>query len=108
MTLTYAAVPVTFGDEKTHRRILAEAINRHNQGKFNVFLPVTLNASATTTTIQDARITATSIFTFTPTTADAATAAPNIYVSSQQTGQATLTHASSANADQTFNVGIFG
>jgi hypothetical protein len=115
-TNTFPAVVITHNDEKIHRRILAEASNRHNMGKFNVVLEVTLRASQTTTTIQDNRITANSVFVFMPTTAHAATAAANIYVSESTItaatnttpGSAVITHASSANTDQSFRVGILG
>jgi hypothetical protein len=106
---SFPSVPVAFHDEKTHRRILAEASNRHNNGKFNCTLVVTLNASATITVISDQRMGANSFLGFMPQTADAATAlAAGIYVTAQKTGSATLNHASNSAIDQTFTLGIFG
>lgn len=108
MTASYPNVQVANYDEKVHRRQLAEASNRHNSAKFNCSLLVTLNANATTTTMTDSRITAGSVLCFTPQTAHAAGALSGLYVPSQQTGTATLTHANTADIDKTFNVGIFG
>lgn len=110
MTASYASVQVANHDEKVHRRQLAEAINRHNNGKFNCALEVTLRASQTTTTISDARITAFSVLAFMPVTAHAAAAVANLYVleATMQSGQAIINHASSANTDQSFRIGIFG
>jgi len=49
-----------------------------------------------------------SIILFMPTTANASTAFANLYVSARVEGSATLTHASSANTDQTFGYVVFG
>ena len=43
-----------------------------------------------------------------PTTANANTAKANLYVSARADGSATLTHASSSNADQTFGYIVIG
>lgn len=104
----YPAVPVVFGDEKTHRRLIAEAANRHNQGKFNCALAVTLTANVATTTITDIRITANSVLSFMPTTAHAAAELATLYVTNPQSGSAVLNHANNGNTDRTFNMGIFG
>lgn len=104
---SYQTVPVAFHDEKTHRRILAEASNRHNNAKFNCAVPLTLNANATTTTLMDSRITANSVLSFMPQTSDAAAAITGLYVTAQN-GSATINHASTSATDKTFNVGIFG
>lgn len=77
-------------------------------GKSNCTADVTLTASDTTTLMQDARLSAFSILTFMPVTANAAAAKPDLYVTDQKTGQALINHASSADVDQTFRVGIFG
>jgi len=52
----YQPVPEMEGDEKTHRRKMARAINQILKGKINCHFDVTLNPSATSTVIQDARI----------------------------------------------------
>lgn len=109
MTLKgYPLAPQTLPDEKEHRRKLAEVANLAMQGKLNAVAQVTLAASATTTTVTDARIGANTYFGFQPLTADAAAALSGLYVSAQQKGQATLTHASTASVDRTFNVLLIG
>lgn len=77
-------------------------------GKTNNVGDVTLTASSTTTTLTDVNLTPNSHIAFTPTTANAATAMAGLYVSARDNETATLTHASSANADQTFTYAIFG
>jgi hypothetical protein len=104
----YKIPPQAMPDEQEHRRQLAQAIERVMRGKINAVTTVTLTASSTTTTMIDARIGASTFIGFSPTTANAAAAAANLYVSAQKNGQATLTHASSANVDQTFSVLLIG
>lgn len=105
---SYPPVQVANPNEKVHRRQLAEAINRHNNGKFNCAISLTLNANATTTTLTDYRIGSSSVLSFMPQTADAAGALTSLYVPVQQNGSATINHASTSATDKTFNVGIFG
>jgi hypothetical protein len=104
----YDGVPEMETDQVEHRRKMARKINGLNQGKFNATIDVTLRASQTTTTLTDPRIAATSGIVFMPQTAHAAAALASLYVSARQKGQATLTHASSANTDQTFTALIIG
>lgn len=108
-TPAFQGVPEYLPDEKQHRKRLAKAVNQLTQGKMNVRLAVTLRASQTTTVINDARIGFYSWLGFMATTASATAAiAAGIYVASQQTGQATLTHASNAATDQTLLIAIIG
>lgn len=107
-TKSFQAVPLFSNNPADHRRRIAEAVNGMMGGKINATASVTLNASATTTTITDARIGADTYIELSPLTASAATAKPSVYVSAQQTGQATLTHASNAAADQTFRALLIG
>lgn len=51
-----SGVPAFLVDEKDHRRRLAQAIQQIVQGKINATIDVTLTASASSTTINDARI----------------------------------------------------
>jgi hypothetical protein len=84
------------------RRII-DVVNRTLQGKLNATLPVTLSAGMTTTTITDARISAFSYIDFMPLTASAAAMlAGGMFVSSQQSGEATVTHLNSASTDLDF------
>mgnify|MGYP001561535227 CR=1 FL=1 len=93
--------------ERWVRRIV-DIVNRSLSGKLNVTLSVTLTANATSTTIKDARIGAFSALLFTPLTANASAeqGAGGLYVSAQQTGQATITHASNAQTDRQFRIVI--
>lgn len=112
MIPAYNAVPVTQADEKEHRRELATAINRVNQGKFNCALEITLIANVTSTTISDARIGAYSVLVLMPVTADAAAeiGAGTIYIpeNTMLTGSAVIQHANNSQTDRSFRVGIFG
>lgn len=108
--MTYQAVPVTYADEKAHRRVLAEAINRILQGKINCFIEFTSDHDQPSTVIQDARISAYSVLVFMPTTANAATDLANLYVpeTSMLSGQATVFHSNAATTDRSYRVGILG
>ena len=113
-SLGYPAVPDVGVDEKEHRRRLARAINGLLQGKMNAVTTVTLTANSATTTLTDDRITPKSFIGFMPTTANAAAALANLYVSNRMStngtviGNATLTHANNAQTDRTFTVLIIG
>lgn len=77
-------------------------------GKLNVTLSVTLAANATSTVISDPRIGFYSAILLMPLTSDAAAALGTTYVSAQQKGQATISHANNAEADRTFRAVILG
>lgn len=96
--------------EKRWLRAVAEVVNRVLSGKMNVTLSVTLTASAASTTVIDARVGVFSALPHNPTTAHAAAeiAAGGFYVSAQQNGQFTLTHANNAQTDRTFTFCIIG
>lgn len=96
--------------EKRWVRAVAEVVNRLLSGKMNVTLSVTLTANAASTTVIDARIGVFSALPHHPTTAHAAAeiAAGGFYVSAQQNGQFTLTHANNAQTDRTFTFAILG
>ena len=90
-------------------REISEVVNGIMQGKTNNTGTVTLAvASATTTTINDERIGYNSIITFMPTTANAASALTNLYVSAKTKGSATLTHSANTSADKTYSYIIVG
>lgn len=108
MSKGYQGVTLMLSDEKEHRRQIAQLANNLLQGKLNTVIQVTLTPSSTTTTVTDKRIGAYTGLFFSPLTADAAAAQAGLYVSSQQNGSATLTHASTATADRTFNVLLIG
>ena len=90
-------------------REISEVVNGIMQGKTNNTGTVTLAvASATTTTINDERIGYDSIIAFMPTTANAASAMTNLYVSAKTKGSATLTHSANTSADKTYGYIIIG
>ena len=74
--------------------------------KVNNGADLTLAAGAASTDMIDARLSAFSILTFMPKTANAAAIKSSIWVDGQGKGKATVHHASTANTDQTFGVGI--
>jgi hypothetical protein len=105
----YPLAPETLSNDVEHRRKIAQTANLAMQGKLNAVTQVTLTPNSTTTTLTDARIGAQTGIFFSALTNDAVTASlSGLYVSSQKKGQATLTHASSAAVDQTFNVLLIG
>lgn len=83
-------------------------LNQVLDGKTNNTGSVTLTANSATTTLTNPLITATSVITFSPQTANAATATGNLYVSAKADGSATLTHANNAQADRTFDYVVTG
>ena len=105
----YQGVPAMLSNEQEHRRQIAQAVNQQLTGKLNAVTQVTLTPSATSTTLIDKRIGANTFIGFSPRTANAVTAwISGLFVATKVNGQATLTHASSANIDQTFDVLLIG
>lgn len=74
--------------------------------KVNNGAELTLTPLATSTVMIDARLSAFSVLTFMPKTANAAIAKPGIWVDGQKKGEATIHHVSAAATDQTFGIGI--
>jgi hypothetical protein len=84
-------------------REISEVVNNLVEGKSNNTGTITLAvASATTTTLNDERIGFDSVILFMPTTANAASAMTNLYVSARNKGSATLTHSANTSADKTY------
>jgi hypothetical protein len=104
----YPLAPETLANDVEHRRKIAQTANLAMQGKLNAVAQITLTPSSTTTTLTDARIGATTGIFFSALSANAAAALSSLYVSAQKNGQATLTHASTATVDRTFNVLLIG
>lgn len=107
-TQGYPSAPEAWANEVEHRRKLARTANLALAGKLNAVIQVTLTPNSTTTTVTDKRIGANTFVGFQATTADAAAALAGLYVSSQNNGTATLTHASASSVDRTFNVLLIG
>lgn len=108
MNTGYLPPPQFMPNEVEHRRQLAQAITTTQQGKLNAVTNVTLTASATSTTLTDTRIGASTFIELMPTTATAATAKASVYITSRQSGSAIINHASATAVDQTFSVLMIG
>lgn len=104
----FPIAPVDHFDEREHRRLLAEVINRVMAGKINARGEFTLRSSQATTTLSDQRIGAESHFSLMATTANAAAEMNTIYVSSRDQGVAVFTHINDADADKTFSYAVLG
>lgn len=74
--------------------------------KVNSGATLTLVNGAASTDMIDARLSAFSVLTFMPLTANAAAIAGGIWVTNRKKGAATVHHANTANTDQDFAVGI--
>ncbi len=107
-TNQFLNVPLSMPDQAQHIRLITNVLNNTLDGKLNSTGNVTLTVRATSTTLTDARIGANSIILLMPTTANGNTAKANLFVSARADGTATLTHASSTNADQTFGYVVLG
>jgi hypothetical protein len=92
----------TFGPEVQHRQLLAEVINKIITGRANNTGSLTLTAGAATTTVIDPAFESSMVPVLVATTANAATATANVYVSARANGSFTLTHANNGQTDRTF------
>lgn len=79
-----------------------QAVKQIAEGRSNVSGTVTLTASATTTTVLHPAIGRDAAIILTPQTANAAGALATTYISAQDTGTFTLTHANNGQIDRTF------
>ena len=104
----FPQVPLSIPDTGQHLRLVSTSLNNTINGKLNSTGTVTLTASATSTTLTDARIGGNSVILFMPTTANARTALNGLHVSTRANGSATLTHASSGNTDQNLSYCVIG
>lgn len=82
--------------------LLAQTLIEMLKGRDNSTGTFTLTANAATTTVTDNLFSSDMVPVWTPTTATAATAMTNVYVSARTNGSFTLTHANTADADKTF------
>jgi hypothetical protein len=76
--------------------------------KANNMAEITLTAGAGTTVMTDARLSAFSVLSFMPTTANAAAVQGSMWVDTQGNGHATIHHANSGTTDKNFRVLIGG
>lgn len=86
-------------------RQLAVAINTNADGQIGT---LTLAANAASTTLTDVRLTASSVISLMPTTANAAAALATTYVGTRAIGSATITHANAATTDRIFAISVTG
>lgn len=102
--------PVQHGNEREHRRLLAEAIKRAADGRSNAIGAVTLTAGTAVTVVADARLATDSVPLFTPITANAAAeqGAGTMYVAIRSSGALALVHANNGQTDRTFVYAIVG
>ena len=112
--MAFLHAPDSLPDVSEWCRRMSRVINGAMQGKTNNTsdTAVTLTANAATTTVTEApnRIGETTVILFMPTTANAATAMANVYVSSRSVANNTftITHANNAQTDRTFNYVLIG
>lgn len=88
------------GDNLTY--LLAETVNSMLKGRANNAGTFTLAAGVTTTVVEDNAFESSMVPVWSPTTANAAAAMTNVYVSARDKGSFTLTHANTATTDRTF------
>lgn len=98
------------GLEETDLQRVILSLQQLAAGRSNAVGTVTLNVSASTTTVSDNNCAAGSIVVFTPTTANAATEIGNgtMYLSAVANKSFTITHANSATTGRTFLYAIHG
>ena len=102
------SIPSFQPDEIRHRRNIATWAQWVNQGHLQNVGNITLVASSATTAVVDARVGVVSFIGFMPLTANALSAGPTVWVSSQSAGGFTITHANSASVDKSFRYSILG
>ena len=89
-------------DERRHRERLASAVNALIAGKLDAVGTFTLAANASSTTVADNKFESNQVIVWAPTTANAAGAMTNVYLSGRDRGSFTLTHSNTATTDRTF------
>ena len=106
-TVGRPGVQASLANEADHRRQIAQAVNRLNQGAMNVTLIVTLDAGATSTPVVDARISIQTCDIFSPRTANAAAALASTYAVPTN-GSLVVYHGSNGQTDRTYAMGLIG
>lgn len=95
-------VPVQGLDQQTQLILLSETLNKVISGRANNVGTLTLTAGTTTTTVLDNQFESGMVPVLIATTANAAAATANVYVSARANGSFTLTHSNTATLDRTF------
>lgn len=89
-------------DDRTHRQLIADTINKILRGRANNVGSFTLAASTVNTVVSDNLFESSMVPLVIPTSANAAGALSGLYVSARSNGSFTLTHASTAAVDKSF------
>lgn len=102
-------VPQEAANEKQHRKMLANGVNRAIKGQIDCTFPLTLPSGLNFTQINDSRISKWTAVVMTPTTANAAAemASGQCYVTVSD-GFLTVTHRNNSQTDRTFQVALIG
>lgn len=109
--LAYAPVPLDLPDERRHRQLIAEAANGALYGRLLITGTVTLTANQATTSVDDYRMSVTSVVLFLPRTSNAAAALTSTFiplVGGKANGSFVINHANNAQTDRTFDYIIIG
>jgi len=103
--MSYRVLPSFGGDPRS----VAEVVNQAMNGKTNNIGSITLaSASATSTTLSDARIGTDSVIVLMPKTSNAAAWMNIVYVSAQTNSSATLSHSANTAADRSYAYLVVG
>jgi len=104
------APPLWWATDRVHEWLkwISQQLDSAFEGKLRSVGSVTLTANDTTTTISDKRIGTESKILLQATTANAAAVVSTTYISAKAKDSATITHASDADTDQTFDYFIVG
>jgi len=101
----FRSLPPFGGDE----RVVAEVVRGVMDGKTNNTGSITLAiGGATTTTLNDRRISANSVIMFVPASAAANADSARIYASNQGQGTATVNHVANSTASKTYKYVVIG
>lgn len=100
--MTLPVPPLHHSDTRTLVLNIAQTVYEMIKGRDNSVSSVTLTANTTTTTVTDNLFNSDMMPILMPTTANAAGAIANTYVSSRTNGSFVLTHANTATTDRTF------
>lgn len=106
-TVARPATQVNLKNSEIHRRQIAEAVNRINQGHFNCTLFVTLDPDVGQTVVTDSRISLQTAALLHPQTANAAAAMPTTFIQCTN-GSATISHTNNAQTDRSFTMAMIG
>lgn len=100
-------VQLSYPKEADHRRQLAQAINRLNEGHSSTTLFVTLDPNVVQTSVVDSRISPQTAALLQPQTAHAAAALPTTWIVCTD-GSLEINHANSAQTDRTYTISLSG